>query len=139
MSNRLLFVVPAACCVVSLLACSSRSTIAGATCDDSPPAATLRYPQSGARNVSTSLDAIVISGADGNRATRISLIDAGGTQTFIGPIERADRPPGAPDGVAYESAAVRPLEPGMSYIVLYSPIGCDGAMDYAIGSFSTME
>jgi hypothetical protein len=139
MSNRFLFAVPATFCVATLFACSSRSTIAGATCDGSPPAATLRYPQPGARNVSTSLDAIVISGADGNRATRISLIDAGGTQTFIGPIERADRPPGAPDGVAYESAAVKPLEPGMSYIVLYSPMGCDGAMDYAIGSFSTTE
>jgi hypothetical protein len=139
MSNRFLFVVPAALLISTLVACSSRSTIAGATCDSAPPAATLRYPQPGARNVSNSLAAIVISGADGNRATKLSLIDAGGTQTFIGPIQRADEPPGAPDGVAYESAAVKSLEPGMSYIVLYSPIGCDGAMDYAIGSFSTME
>jgi hypothetical protein len=104
-----------------------------------PPAATLRYPLPGTRNVSTALATIVISGADGNRDTKLSLVDAGGTQTVIGPIERAERPPGAPDGVAYESADVKTLEPGMSYIVLYSPIGCDGAMDYAIGSFSTAE
>jgi hypothetical protein len=95
------------------------------------------YPQPGSRNVSTSLAAIVLSGADGNRATRISLIDAGGTQTFIGPIERAERPVDGPTGVAYESAAVTSLEPEMSYIVLYSPVGCDGATDYAIGSFTT--
>jgi hypothetical protein len=103
----------------------------------SPPAATLRYPEHGARNVSTSLAAIVISGADGNRSTRVSLIDAGGVQTFIGPLERAERPDDAPDGVAYESAAVKSLEPEMNYIVLYSPMACDGAADYAIGSFTT--
>jgi hypothetical protein len=134
--KRFVFAMSAALVAASTASCS-RSTIGGTNCEQSPPAATLRYPEPGARNVSTSLAAIVISGADGNRATKLSLIDAGGTQTFTGPILRAERPFDAPDGIAYESAAVKALAPEMTYIVLYSPIGCDGAMDYAIGSFTT--
>jgi hypothetical protein len=137
MSNRFVLLVSAALCGAVLTSCASRSGVTGTTCEVAPPVATLVYPQPGARNVSTSLAAIVLSGADGNRATRVSLIDAGGVQTFIGPLERAERPVDAPESVAYEEAPVKTLAPEMNYIVLYSPIGCDGAEDYAIGSFTT--
>ena len=119
-------------------ACSAtRTTIAGAPCEDSPAAATLMYPRPDARNVSTSLSEIVLSGSERNPSAKVSLIDAGGQQIVIGPLKRTDRPADAPPGLSYEAAAVKPLAPQMNYVVLYTPLSCAGSTDYAIGSFTT--